>query len=184
MTVSKDTLSRAGGVNAFRPRLYVLMLKQDDPRRCTAAKLVRLRLVRPLFRIRQIPHRALILNPFASQLLLPGDRTIIERHGLVAIDCSWEKADEVLLARFPGSPRKLPTLLASNPTNYARQHKLSSVEALAAALYITGFRKQASQLLRAFKWGVGFLALNQEPLQAYALVTKKAGMLEAESQFF
>jgi len=160
------------------------MLKQDDPRRCTAAKLVRLRLVRPLLRISQIPRGALVLNPFASKLLLPGDRTIIERHGLVAIDCSWEKADEVLLARFPGSPRRLPTLLASNPTNYARQHKLSSVEALAAALYVTGYRPQATQLLRAFKWGVGFLALNQEPLEAYAVVTNHANLIEAESRFF
>ena len=72
-------------------------------------------------------------------VVLPRDRQVIEAYGLVALDCSWEKADSAFAIRLPGSGRRLPTLLASNPINYAKQHKLSSLEAMAAALYITGF---------------------------------------------
>lgn len=42
------------------------------------------------------------------------------------------------------------------------------MEALAAALYITGYKEEAEKLLRQMKWGVTFLTLNDEPLTLYS----------------
>ncbi len=166
------------------PKVLVLLMRQDDPRKCTAAKLARLRLAKPLYRPYQVPRRSIVLNPFSSMVLLPKDRLIIETFGLVAVDCSWEKAHSALTTRLPGSGRRLPTLLASNPTNYAKQHKLSSVEALAATLYITGLPELAKQLLSPFKWGNTFLTLNHDPLESYCRARTPEEMRVAESQFF
>ena len=164
--------------------VYVLLMKQDDPRKCTAAKLARHGLAKPIFRTRQIPRKAIILNPFASELLLPGDRGPIRENGLVAVDCSWEKIQGAFVIRTWGEGRRLPTLLASNPVNYAKPHKLSTVEALAAALYIIGFRESAVRLLGLFKWGQTFLTLNSGPLESYSSVENQTAMVDAEADFF
>ena len=173
-----------GSFASGAPRVYVLLLQQDDPKKCTAAKLAKFRLATPLHRLRQVPGQALVLSPFAESVLLPNDRLRSIQSGLVAIDCSWERADDVLALRLPGSGRRLPTLLAANPTNYAKPHKLSSVEALAAALYIVGFKNETTKLLSLFKWGETFLTLNAQPLEAYSLATNQETMQSAESQYF
>lgn len=165
-------------------KLYVLLMRQDDPRKCTAAKLAKMRLATPLYRAARIPQRSIVLNPFSSKVMLPTDRPDVEAYGLVAVDCSWEKVDSAFAIHLPGSGRRLPTLLASNPTNYARQHKLSSLEAMAAALYIAGFIEQANRLLSIFKWGNTFLTLNREPLESYSQAKTPEEMVVAESEFF
>jgi pre-rRNA-processing protein TSR3 len=66
----------------------------------------------------------------------------------------------------------------------AKPHKLSSVEALAAALIIMGFRESAVRLLGLFKWGESFLTLNHEPLESYSLAGTTGDMSAAEAQFF
>jgi len=170
--------------NVSQPQVYVLQLRQDDPRKCTAAKLVRFNLAKPLYRIRQIPSRSLTLNPFAPAHLLSKDRDQALAYGLVAIDCSWEKAEGAFTAHLPGRNVKLPTLLASNPVNYAKPHKLSSLEALAASLHILGFQDRANEMLSIFKWGPTFLSLNQAPLEAYASASNEQELARAESEFF
>lgn len=167
-----------------QPRVYVLLLRQDDPLKCTASKLAKLKLATPLHRVRQIPRRSIVLDPSASRLLVPADACASVSHGIVAVDCSWEKADRVFAMRLPGQGRYLPTLLAANAVNYGKSHKLSSVEALAASLYIMGFKEMAAKLLAPFKWGRTFLTLNQQPLDAYSLVETTEAMLTAETQFF
>jgi pre-rRNA-processing protein TSR3 len=87
-------------------------------------------------------------------------------------------------AQLPGRNVKLPTLLASNPVNYAKPHKLSSLEALAASLHIIGFQDAARKLLSIFKWGPNFLSLNQGPLEAYASASNEQEVVNAESQYF
>ncbi len=164
--------------------MYVLLMKQDDPRKCTAAKLARMGFAKPLFRIAQIPRRSLLLNPFSPMVVLPKDRSLVEDYGLVSVDCSWEKADSAFPPRLPGVGRHLPTLLASNPTNFAKPHKLSSLEALAAALYLTGFVNQARRLLSLFKWGETFLTLNREPLESYSTANTLAEMTAVEAEYF
>ena len=160
------------------------MLKQDDPHRCTAARLAKFGLARRLNRIRQIPRGSIVLNPIASLIILQRDRNVSRNTKLVAIDCSWEKVQIEFGRQIPGLSRRLPTLLAANPTNYAKQHKLSSVEALAAASYILGFREIAAKLLSMFKWGNTFLTLNEELLKAYSLANSEEELSEIESQFF
>jgi pre-rRNA-processing protein TSR3 len=170
--------------DASKPRVYVLLLKQDDPRKCSAAKIARHGLAKSLFRMSQIPRKSIVLNPFASEILLPRDSGLAKEKGLVAVDCSWEKVQESFTMRLPGEGRRLPTLLAANPVNYAKLHKLSSAEALAAALIIMGFRESAVRLLSLFKWGESFLTLNHEPLESYSLAGTTEDMSAAESQFF
>lgn len=166
------------------PEFYVLMLKQDDPHKCTAARLAKFGLAKPLYKVKQIPHTALILNPMASSILLPHDRNASGRSKVVAIDCSWEKAKAQFTRELPGISRRLPTLLAANPTNYAKRHKLSSVEAMAAASYILGFKNTAAHLLSMFKWGSTFITLNYELLENYALASSEENLAEIESQYF
>ena len=131
-----------------------------------------------------MPRRGLTLNPFAPVHLLRIDRSQALAYGLVAIDCSWEKVQKAFSIHLPGRNVKLPTLLASNPVNYAKPHKLSSLEALAASLHIMGFQEAASKLLSVFKWGPNFLSLNQGPLDAYASASNEQELLNAESQYF
>ena len=180
MKSSDATLLQHGNL----PRVFVVQLRQDDPKKCTAAKMVRFHFAEPLFRIRRIPRRALVLNPFASKVLLNDDRDEAINFGLVAIDCSWEKVQTAFSHPLPGQNVKLPPLLASNPTNYAKPQRLSSLEALAASLHIMGFQQEAGKLLSTFKWGPTFLSLNRELLEAYALASDEQELQVAESQFF
>jgi pre-rRNA-processing protein TSR3 len=166
------------------PKLYVLMMRQDDPQKCTASKLARMRLAVPLYRADRIPLRSIVVNPFSPKIVSPSDRPHVEAYGLVAVDCSWEKADAAFAIHLPDSGRRLPTLLAANPTNYAKQYKLSSLEAMAATLCTTGFKGLASQLLSVFKWGDTFLTLNHEPLEFYSQAESEEEMKAAEGEFF
>lgn len=159
-------------------------MKQDDPKKCTSAKLVRLGLARPLRSRSMIPRRAVVLNPLASGVLLPSDRERIGHGGLVAIDCSWNKAEDVLTSRFPGLNRRLPLLLPGNPVSYGRISRLSSAEALAASLIITGLSKYGRKLLEIFKWGATFLTLNRDPLTDYSQAKDQNEILELERAYF
>jgi pre-rRNA-processing protein TSR3 len=117
-------------------------------------------------------------------MLLPSDRILAERYGLVAVDCSWDRARDVFGTKLLGTGRRLPALLASNPVNYAKLHKLSSAEAFAGALYILGFKDDARRLLASFKWGETFFTLNNEPLESYSEAETTEDMSQAEAQFF
>ena len=156
---------------------------QDDPKKCSANRLVKLKLASPVYRRSQVPKGTLILNPYASRIVTRLDKDSVQRYGLMIIDCSWKRAETVFSARRDEG-RKLPILLAANPINYARPGILSSLEALAAALYIVGFRKEAQEILRIFKWGPHFLELNSEPLEAYSDAKDEEDMVKIMGEFF
>jgi pre-rRNA-processing protein TSR3 len=84
------------------------------------------------------------------------------------LDCSWEHAQEVLSGHVKGTSRCLPILIAGNPVNYGKLTKLTTAEAIAAALYIAGFKKEAEDLMSIFTWGHTFLELNSMLLDNYA----------------
>ena len=148
-------------------KITIYNAKQCDPRKCSASKLRRFSLVREVLQTRFLPKRAVVLNPFSEIALSPTDKERMEQFGLVGLDCSWEHAKKVLLKQVKGTSRCLPFLIAGNPVNFGKATKLSTVEALAAALYIVGHNDQASELLNMFKWGHTFLELNYERLESY-----------------
>jgi len=99
------------------------------------------------------------------------------------LDFSWEHAENVLLKNVRGTSRCLPYLIAGNPVNFGKPTKLSTVEALAAALHIAGFREEAAGLLSIFKWGHTFLELNEERLETYASAKDSAEVVKMQRQF-
>lgn len=168
-------------VGSSFPKLLVYEFRQDHPKKCTSARLRKSRLVQSLLNMRRIPSSAIVLNPASSKTLSLEDRELIQRNGLVALDCSWNLSEGVFDRDIPGNNRRLPTLLAGNPINYGIPGRLSTAEALAAALILTGFRQPAEMILSLFKWGETFLSLNQDPLESYATArSSEISLLEEE----
>ena len=159
-------------------------MRQDDPKKCSGSRLIRRGLAKPIHRHTQIPKEALVLDPYANEVLTPADRETAIHWGIVVLDCSWEKAATIFMRRLRGLNRKLPPLLAANPVNYGRLGKLSSLEAVASALYIVGFRKSAENISSIFKWGPHFLGLNQEPLDEYSKAGNPVDIAKAATEFF
>ncbi len=144
-------------------RIIIYHSKQCNPKACTALKLKRHGLAKVFYTPRRIPRNSIVLNPLAERILTKEDRKYL-RYGLVALDCSWKKIEE-LKGLHRGHHRVLPTLMPVNPVNYGKMGKLSTVEALAAALRILSHGEQAEELLGKFKWGPGFLEANRELLE-------------------
>ncbi|MFX1380593.1 MAG: DUF367 family protein [Promethearchaeota archaeon] len=143
-----------------RPELYCLNYRECDPKKCTGYKLSRLNLLKIIYRIDKNLKNCIILNPFASNELSDLDRFLISKFGLIVIDCSWGNIMNLKNLKFKNG-RKLPPLIAANPTNYGKWEKLSSAEALAAALYITNFPDKADLILSKFSWGNTFKKINK-----------------------
>ena len=144
-------------------RVQVLMFYQDDPKKCTAAKMVKFGLAQS---IKKIGNKGMVLDPFSEKTLIPQDKSLI--NSIVGIDCSWNLADRAFSKKFNGIKRKLPPLLAGNPVNYSKLNKLTTVEALSASLFILGFTEQSLALLDKFKWGHTFYDLNRNLLDEYS----------------
>ena len=153
-------------------RMYVIRVKGDDPKKSTALKLVRLGLARRIGIFERLPRHSVLLNPFAKRLLSPSDNVNVRRGGIAVLDTSWNLGLAALKRVFRevrgGVHRALPALFAANPINYGIAMKLSSAEAIASALYITGLKECALEVLSKFKWGETFLTLNKSLLNAYA----------------
>jgi pre-rRNA-processing protein TSR3 len=152
-----------------------------DPKKCTMKKLERAGMVRLFSRLSSIPRNSLILDPTAEQALSPADRE--KTKTITALDCSWEvlDTDQVRSWRFK---RALPYLQAANPVNFGRPFRLTSAEAMAAALVILGESSQAEMLLSKISWGIRFLELNREPLDAYSKAADSAEIIQIQGEFF
>ena len=164
--------------NFLLMNINVFMLKQDDPRKCSAAKLVKFGLAKPVTRTAS---RTLILTPFSKKTLLKSDKKLV--HSITGIDCSWNLAVPAFQKPFSGISRKLPPLLAGNPINYSKLNKLATVEALAAAVYILGESDLAHTLLQKFKWGNTFFELNKNLLQDYSKAQSESEILEICNEY-
>jgi pre-rRNA-processing protein TSR3 len=166
-----------------RIKIVVYHAKQCDPRKCSALKLKRHGLIRVVHRLRLLPSGATVLNPFSEKAFSPADREHIENKGLIALDYSWKCTEKARAIPLIGKSRSLPYLVAANPVNYGTPTKLSTVEALAAALYIISCKSQAEQLLSMFKWGPEFIRLNQKLLDAYAQAKNSTEIVELQKKF-
>lgn len=178
---SDDSMSSDEGVEAtFAVSMWDL--NHCDPKKCSGRKLLRHNLIKNLKLGQRF--QGLVLSPVGTQCVSPNDKDIIEKFGLAVIDCSWAKIDETPFGKMKSpNPRLLPFLVAANPINYGKPYQLSCVEALAAAMVITGHQKEAKFYLSKFSWGHSFLELNSEALDMYAACTDSKSMLEAQAKF-
>jgi pre-rRNA-processing protein TSR3 len=166
---------------AGRIRLAALTLEECDPKRCTARKLIRFELAEAVRRADRLPRGAVVLHPEGDHVLSREDRDTAEGRGLAVVDSSWRRGPVPRIPRHPA--RALPFLLAANPVNYGKPFLLSSVEALAGALWILGHAAEAEEILSKFAWGTQFLALNHEPLAEYAGARNREEVLAAQAEF-
>lgn len=166
-------------------KIYIYDAGECAPRICSGRKLIRFGLAEKIHRLTSIPKNSVVLSPFAEKVLCREDQA----HGnLVALDLSWKRIDEIKEMR--GDPKKkisfriLPLLVPANPVNYGRVSRLSTVEALAAALYIIGEKEKALELLSKFKWGIEFIKLNEELLNEYAEAKSASGIIKIQNSYF
>src|SRR4030043_1215479 len=164
------------------PKITIYHASQCDPKRCTGLKLKRHGMARIVSKTRFLPKRAIVLNPFSEIAFSPADRERIADFGLVALDCSWEHAQKVLSKHVRGTSRCLPILIAGNPVNFGKATKLTTAEAIAAALYIAGFKEKATELLSIFTWGHTFFELNIMLLENYVLAEDSTEIVEMQNR--
>ncbi len=176
-------------------RLLIYSTKQDDPKKCTAEKLARLGKATLVYHASDLPKNSVLLNPFCTQALSVEDLPAMLTKGLVGLDCSWVKAKEVFGVEEPHEQtvkkkggwrfinRILPYLLAANSVNYGKPCMLSTAEALAASLYIVGYKEEAMDLLNGFKWGEGFFTLNYELLEAYSKAKNSLEVVKIQNDY-
>lgn len=163
--------------------VYVLLHREDDPLKNTAVKMVRMGLA-TLVDARRLRARPVVLDPYSQEYLGPWLRDTVLQQGILVVDASWRRLSPSRFTGIRGLHVKLPPLLPGNPVNYGKPCILSSIEAVAASLYITGFHEEYSRLLGLYKWMETFHELNKELLDAYSK-SKTPGELEsAISEFW
>ena len=154
-------------------KINLLMFYQDDPKKCTAAKLIKFGLAK---KITKSQSKTVLLHPYSEKTLLNNEKSLFT--SITGIDCSWVLAEQVFQKNFIGISRKLPPLLAGNPVNYSKINKLTTVEAIAAAAFILGNETLSQNLLEKFNWGHTFLELNENLLQDYKKAKSEGEVIE------
>lgn len=155
---------------------------QCDPKKCSGRKLARCGMIKTIKIKQKFP--GLVLTPTGQRCVSPSDRDTIKEKGIAVVDFSWAKIDETPLSQLKvGHARLLPFLIAANPINYGKPCQLNCVEALAAAMYITGFKKTAKEYLSKFSWGHSFLELNDELLDSYSECKNSSEVIAVQQEF-
>jgi len=149
------------------------MFYQDDPKKCTAAKLIKFGMAK---KITKSQSKTVLLHPYSEKTLLNNEKSLFT--SITGIDCSWTLAEQVFQKNFIGISRKLPPLLAGNPVNYSKINKLTTVEAIAGAAFILGDETLSQNLLEKFNWGHTFLELNENLLQDYKKAKSEGEVIE------
>lgn len=163
----------------------IYMLEQCDPKKCSAKKLVRMGFATGYGHMEDVPRKMVLLSPFSDKALSQEDLALALEKGLLALDCSWKKAEEgfPIIKRRRPVQRALPFLVAVNPVNFGHPGMLSTVEALAAALIILGRRAAGERMLEIYNWGHNFLTVNEEPLREYEKAATSAEVVKAQAKF-
>jgi len=166
--------------------LWILNYREDDPKKCSAIKMLSLNLAQPIENIYRFPPRTILLTPYAQRSISPKDIIFGKKKGIGAIDCSWERAEQIFSKKMIYSRyecRSLPFLLASNPINWGKPFKLSTLEAFSAALYILGYKEKAQDILGITAWGENFISLNQEPLERYSKAEDSTDIIRIQDDY-
>ncbi len=169
--------------------VHSLWLAQDDPKKNTAVLSSKRGDITLHKRVNTLPKKGIILEPLCGKIFGPEDHNLLTQQNgsLVGLDCSWKQIEssvEQVMRRTRLKPRMLPLFLAANPVNWGKPGKLTTIEALAAAIYLTGNKEQASKLLSGFRWGERFIDLNYEPLEEYSSAKSSADLVELQFEFF
>jgi pre-rRNA-processing protein TSR3 len=159
--------------------LYAYRDNSCDPRKCTVKKLEKAGFLKIFTKISQVPRNTLLLDPTAEQALSQADRFV---KSLTVLDCSWVVLDTGQVSSWR-IRRALPFLVAANPVNFGKPCKLSSIEALAASLYIMGEKERAATILGKVSWGIRFLEVNREPLDLYATAKDSTEVVKFQGEF-
>jgi|TARA_B110000263_G_scaffold192350_1_gene170324 pre-rRNA-processing protein TSR3 len=154
-------------------KINLLMFYQDDPKKCTAAKLIKFGLAK---KITKSQSKTVLLHPYSEKTLFNHEKSLF--NSITGIDCSWTLAEQVFQKDFAGISRKLPPLLAGNPVNYSKINKLTTVEAIAGAAFILGDELLSKNLLEKFNWGHTFLELNENLLHDYQKANSENEIIE------
>jgi len=165
-------------------KLVVYHANEDDPKKCSAKKLAKFGFVKLETNIKKTPKDAILLNPFAEKSLSREDLSVAKKNGILALDCSWKNAEnsfEFLDKRCKS--RALPFVIATNPVNYGKPFKLTTLEAFATALYILDDVKKAEEIVNLYKWGPSFLIINKEPLEDYRKSINSQEVIDAMRQY-
>ena len=163
--------------------LFVYDQNECDPKKCTAKKMLRFKLAQPLSSFKSIPRGSVVLNPLAEKALSREDAPKARHFGLVVMDLSWNRIEGFPPVREGAFSRALPFLLAANPVNWGKPLRLTSAEAVAAALYIMGEKEQARLVMGKFSWGEQFLRLNAEPLERYSEAETSAEVVRIQLDY-
>jgi len=162
-------------------KLYMIDFKECDPKKCSGRKLESFGL------LKSINHKSrfkgITLSAGGTKVISKEDLDIIREHGLCVLDCSWNKIKELQVKTKLDHERLLPFMVAVNPINFGAPYKLSCAEALAASLFICELWDQGEQLMEKFKWGPGFLKLNNELFEKYALCNTVGEIQKAEREY-
>jgi len=163
----------------------IYMLEQCDPKKCSAKKLVRMGFATGYGVMEDVPRKMVLLSPYSEKAISREDLPMALGNGLLALDCSWKKADEIfpIIKRRRPVARALPFLVPVNPVNFGHPGMFSTVEALAAALIILGRRAAGERLLTIYNWGHNFLTVNEEPLREYEKAATSGEVVKAQAMF-
>lgn len=183
---------RSSGSTPSRPpdgaiRLYLFVAGDDAPIACTGRRLLRRSLAQRAGVDAPVAGRPILLDPYVDVALSAADRAHARRHGVLAIDCSWNGLSarggfpELAHRSSPGAvSRRLPWLLATNAQHYGRWGQLTTAEALGAALDLLGEPQQARTLLEGFAGGESFFTVNAAALERYGRAESSEAVLAAE----
>ena len=165
-------------------KVSVYHAEQCDPKKCTTVKLQRQGKIKVVTKLTMLPRGAIVLDPFSVKSVSFEDREIVEKNGIVGLDCSWNRIQKSSIM-FKGKKyhRSLPFLVAANPVNYGKPCKLSTAEAIAATFYIVGLKDNAVEIMSQFKWGPHFLKLNHELLEEYSSAKTSAEVVKIQNSF-
>ncbi len=161
--------------------ISILDYRECDPDKCTARKLIDKKLAERIVNDRDLGKGGIYLNPLAEKAISPDDKTEAKSGGIKAIDCTWTEAEDKIPEYENG--RALPYLVAVNPINYGKPFQLTTVEAIAAALYILDEEDQAREILSIFNWGEQFLEMNKNPLNDYQEAENSSEIIEIQEEY-
>lgn len=164
-------------------KIYTIIYYEDDPVKNTALKMVKAGIAK-LVDHRSLKPGLIVLNPFSREYLGPWHRDLIGEKGVLVLDASWRILEPEKFKKIRGLHLKLPPLLPGNPVNYGKPCILSSIEAVAATAYITGFAETYEKLLGLFKWMETFHSLNAELLDSYSKTSSISELAETIREYW